>query len=80
MPYKSCKPNAQLNSIINKVSNIKDMDFGWMHRGLPSLQQCWHPRNLTLVYLRTPLGLAPLEIPISAPRDLAHMQKMATIT
>jgi hypothetical protein len=35
VPYKSCKVNAQINSIINKVSNIKDNDFGWMHWGLP---------------------------------------------
>jgi hypothetical protein len=31
------------------------------------------------VNLRTPIGLAPLEFPSSAPRDLAHMQKMTTI-
>jgi hypothetical protein len=35
VPYKSCKLNVQSNSIINKVSNIKDKDFGGMHRGLP---------------------------------------------
>jgi hypothetical protein len=33
--YKSCKLNAQLNSIINKVLNIKDKDFGEIHRSLP---------------------------------------------
>jgi hypothetical protein len=34
VPYKSCKLNVQSNNIINKVSNIKDKDFGGMHRGL----------------------------------------------
>jgi hypothetical protein len=33
--YNSYKLNAQAYSIINKVLNIKDMDFGGMHRGLP---------------------------------------------
>jgi hypothetical protein len=33
--YNSYKLNAQAYSIINKVSNIKDKDFGGMHRGLP---------------------------------------------
>jgi hypothetical protein len=35
VPYNSYKLNAQAYSIINKVSNIKDKDFGGMHRGLP---------------------------------------------
>jgi hypothetical protein len=35
VPYKSYKLNAQLSSIINKVLNIKDKDFGGMHWGLP---------------------------------------------
>jgi hypothetical protein len=35
--------------------------------------------NLTLVDLRTPIKLTPLEFSSSAPRDLAHMQKMFTI-
>jgi hypothetical protein len=34
VPYKSCKLNAQSNSIINKVLNTKDKDFGEMHQGL----------------------------------------------
>jgi hypothetical protein len=29
--YNSYKHNAQAYSIINKVSNIKDKDFGGMH-------------------------------------------------
>jgi hypothetical protein len=33
VPYKSYKINAQVYNIINKVSNIKDKDFGGM-RGL----------------------------------------------
>jgi hypothetical protein len=28
VPYKPCKLNAQSNSILNKVLNIKDNDFG----------------------------------------------------
>jgi hypothetical protein len=32
--YNSYKLNAQAYSIINKVSNIKDNDFGGMQRGL----------------------------------------------
>jgi hypothetical protein len=35
---------------------------------------------LTLVDLPTPVVLAPLEISISVPRNLAYMQKMVTIT
>jgi hypothetical protein len=35
VPYNSYKLNAQAYSSINKVSNIKDKDFGVMHRGLP---------------------------------------------
>jgi hypothetical protein len=35
VPYNSYKLNAKAYSIINKVSNIKDKDFGGMHRGLP---------------------------------------------
>jgi hypothetical protein len=35
MPYNSYKLHAQSYRIINKVSNIKDKDFGGMHRGLP---------------------------------------------
>jgi hypothetical protein len=35
VPYNSYKLNAQADSIINKVSNIKDKNFGRMHRGLP---------------------------------------------
>jgi hypothetical protein len=35
VPFNSYKLNAQAYSIINKVSNIKDKDFGGMHRGLP---------------------------------------------
>jgi hypothetical protein len=33
--YNFYKLNAQTYSIINKVSNIKDKDFGRMHQGLP---------------------------------------------
>jgi hypothetical protein len=33
--YNSYKLNAQAYSIINKVSNIKDKNFGGMHQGLP---------------------------------------------
>jgi hypothetical protein len=33
MPYNSYKLNAQAYSIINKVSNKKDKDFGGMHWG-----------------------------------------------
>jgi hypothetical protein len=33
VPYNSYKLNAQVYSIINKVSNIKDKDCGEMHRG-----------------------------------------------
>jgi hypothetical protein len=33
--YNYYKLNAQAYSIINKVSNIKDKDFGVMHQGLP---------------------------------------------
>jgi hypothetical protein len=33
--YNSYKLNAQAYNIINKVSNIKDKDFGGMHRRLP---------------------------------------------
>jgi hypothetical protein len=32
-----------------------------------------------LVDLRTPLGLAPLELPTLAPRDLSYMQKMVNL-
>jgi hypothetical protein len=32
--YNSCKLNAQAYGIINKVSNIKDKDFGGMQQGL----------------------------------------------
>jgi hypothetical protein len=35
VPYNTYKLNAQAYSIINKVSNIKDKDFGRMHQGLP---------------------------------------------
>jgi hypothetical protein len=35
VPYNSYKFNTQAYSIINKVSNIKDKDFGGMHQGLP---------------------------------------------
>jgi hypothetical protein len=35
VPYNLYKLNAQVYSSINKVSNIKNMDFGGMHRGLP---------------------------------------------
>jgi hypothetical protein len=35
MPYNFYKLNAQAYNIINKVLNIKDKDFGVMHRGLP---------------------------------------------
>jgi hypothetical protein len=34
VPYNSYKFNAQAYSIINKILNIKDKDFGGMHRGL----------------------------------------------
>jgi hypothetical protein len=34
VPYNSYKLNAQAYSSINKVSNIKNKDFGGMHRGL----------------------------------------------
>jgi hypothetical protein len=40
LPYNSDKLNAQAYIIINKVSNIKDKDFGGMHRGL-ALIQCY---------------------------------------
>jgi hypothetical protein len=44
-------------------------------------KQCQYPRNLTLVDLRTPIGLAPLDFSSSAPRDLPiYMQKMIIIT
>jgi hypothetical protein len=33
--YNSYKLNAQAYSIVNKVSNLKDKDFGGMHRGFP---------------------------------------------
>jgi hypothetical protein len=33
--YISYKLNAQADSVINKVSTIKNKDFGGMHRGLP---------------------------------------------
>jgi hypothetical protein len=33
--YNSYKLNVQANSIINKVSNLKDKDFDGMHRGFP---------------------------------------------
>jgi hypothetical protein len=33
--YNSYKLNAQAYSIINKVLNINDKDFGEMHQGLP---------------------------------------------
>jgi hypothetical protein len=35
VPYNSYKLNAQAYSIINKVSNITDKDFGGMKQGLP---------------------------------------------
>jgi hypothetical protein len=35
VPYNSYKLNAQAYSIVNKVSNLKDKDFGGMHRGFP---------------------------------------------
>jgi hypothetical protein len=35
VPYNSYKLNAQAYIIMNKVSNIKDKDFGGMHRDLP---------------------------------------------
>jgi hypothetical protein len=35
VPYNSYKLNAQAYNIINKVSNIKDKEFGGMHRSLP---------------------------------------------
>jgi hypothetical protein len=41
--------------------------------GLALITKCYHPCNLLLVDLRTPLGHAPLVIPDSAPRNLAHM-------
>jgi hypothetical protein len=34
VPYNSHKINAQVYSSINKVSNIKDKEFGGMHQGL----------------------------------------------
>jgi hypothetical protein len=41
--YISYKLNAQADSVINKVSTIKNKDFGGMHRGLPWSQQCVTP-------------------------------------
>jgi hypothetical protein len=35
VPYNSNKLKAQAYSSINKVSNIKDKDFGGVHRSLP---------------------------------------------
>jgi hypothetical protein len=35
VPYNSYKLNAQADSIINKILNIKNKDFGRVHRGLP---------------------------------------------
>jgi hypothetical protein len=35
VPYNSYKLNSQAYSIIIKVSNVEDKDFGGMHRGLP---------------------------------------------
>jgi hypothetical protein len=35
VPYNSYKLNAQAYSIINKVLNIKDKNFGGMHWDLP---------------------------------------------
>jgi hypothetical protein len=35
IPYNSYKFNAQAYGSINKISNIKDNDFGGMHRVLP---------------------------------------------
>jgi hypothetical protein len=35
VPYNSHKINAQVYSSINKVSNIKEKDFGGMHRCFP---------------------------------------------
>jgi hypothetical protein len=43
-------------------------------------KQGWHPHNLTLVDLQIFIGLlAPLKLPFSAPRDLAHMCKYETL-
>jgi hypothetical protein len=33
----------------------------------------WYPRHLTLLDLRTPLGLAPLKSRVPTLRDLAYM-------
>jgi hypothetical protein len=38
--YNSYKLSAQAYSIIIKVSNVEDKDFGGMHRGLPSSKLC----------------------------------------
>jgi hypothetical protein len=35
VPYNLYKLNTQADSIINKILNIKDKDFGRVHRGLP---------------------------------------------
>jgi hypothetical protein len=35
VPYNSYTLNAQAYSIIDKVSSVKDKEFGGIHRGLP---------------------------------------------
>jgi hypothetical protein len=42
-------------------------------------KQCQYPHNLTLVDLRTPIGLATLDFLSSSPHDLPVYAKMTTI-
>jgi hypothetical protein len=50
-----------------------------MHRACLDPKAMLVSSHLALVDLRTPVVLAPFEILIPAPRDLAHMQKMVII-
>jgi hypothetical protein len=59
------QPNAQARIIIKNIK-INKTQRRWLDA-------------LGLALIITLVGLAPLEISVLAQRDLAHMQKMATI-
>jgi hypothetical protein len=76
--YKSFKLNAQSNSIINKVSNIKDKNLVGCTRA------CLDHNNASILrtcrfWTTILVGLASLRSRVRASRDIAHMQMMVII-
>jgi hypothetical protein len=68
--YNSYKRNAQAYSIINKVSNKKLRTLVGCTGACLDPKLGYYPRHLTLMDLRTPIGLASLEISILTSYDL----------